>query len=44
MRKGKTYEQINNIQLELLRNAAECGIIDLDIVLDMYMSNKREQV
>lgn len=31
-------------QMELLRNAAECGIIDLDSVLDMYMSNKREQV
>ena len=31
-------------QMELLRNAAECGIINLDSVLDMYMSNKREQV
>jgi len=30
--------------MELLRNAAECGIINLDSVLDMYMSNKREQV
>lgn len=30
--------------MDLLRNAAECGIIDIDSVLDMYMSNKREQV
>ncbi len=44
MRKGKTYEQINDIQLELLRNAADCGIINMDSVLDTYMANKRKQV
>ena len=34
----------NFSKLELLRNAVDCGIIDIDSVLDMYMSNKREQV
>lgn len=44
MRKEKTYEQINNYQMELLRNAAECGIINMDSVLDTYMANKRNQI
>ena len=44
MRKDKLYEQLNNNQMDLLRNAAECGIIDMDSVLDTYMANKRNQV
>ena len=34
----------NYYQMDLLKNVVESGIIDIDSVLDMYMSNKREQV
>ena len=34
----------DNLKLSLLKDAINCGIVDLDSVIDMLMSSKREQI
>lgn len=34
----------NNLKLSILKEAIDCGILDIDSVLDMLMSSKKEQI
>jgi integrase len=40
----KDKQKTDNLELSLLKDAVNCGILDLDSVLDTLMSTKREQI
>lgn len=40
----KENKKVDNLRLSLLKDAIDCGILDMDSVLDTLMSTKREQL
>ena len=40
----KDKQKTDNIELSLLKDAINCGILNMDSVLDILMSSKREQL